>query len=65
VPPLFFTNYIILKKFFIKNLFFAQALEKGEIKKMKKLLWHLPCFVPRLLVSNVTSQKTWLVSDNF
>jgi hypothetical protein len=26
VPPLFFTNYIILKKFFIKNLFFAQAL---------------------------------------
>jgi hypothetical protein len=37
VPPLFFTNYIILKKFFIKNLFFAQALGKGEMKKRKKI----------------------------
>jgi hypothetical protein len=32
---------------------------------MKKLLWHLPCFYPGLLTRNVTSQKTWLVPDNF
>jgi len=32
---------------------------------MKKLLWHLPCFYPRLFAINVTSQKTWLVPDNF
>jgi hypothetical protein len=37
LPPLFLTNYIILKNFFIKNLFFAQALEKGEIKKNEKI----------------------------
>jgi len=30
LPPLFLTNYIILKNFFIKNLFFAQAQFVGE-----------------------------------
>jgi hypothetical protein len=32
-------------------------LENGEIKKIKKMLWHQLCFYIRLLTRNVPSKK--------
>jgi len=44
LPPLFLTNYIILKNFFIKNLFFAQA-QTGEREKKIKTNPSMSCFL--------------------